>query len=168
MPISDQGLASQKVPEPIVAGAAVARGRVYFVSSDGLYAIGPKKTAAKPWQSVTPTMEPGQGAPTWVQVAPTEMVLNPGDTVQLQARLYDAQGRLLNLSRDSKGADKAEWSLQGLKGTITDGKLTIAPDKTGQAGLIKVKLGSLNGEARARVRDDVDRICEKWGRAAAD
>ena len=34
MPISDQGLASQKVPEPIVAGAAVARGRVYFVSSD--------------------------------------------------------------------------------------------------------------------------------------
>ena len=36
MPISDQGLASQKVPEPIVSGAAVARGRVYFVSSDGL------------------------------------------------------------------------------------------------------------------------------------
>ena len=46
MPISDQGLASQKVPEPVVAGAAVARGRVYFVSSDTLYAIGPKKTTA--------------------------------------------------------------------------------------------------------------------------
>src|SRR5580765_2338961 len=28
MPISDQGLASQKVPEPIVSGAAIARGRV--------------------------------------------------------------------------------------------------------------------------------------------
>ena len=45
LPLSDTGLASQKIPEPIVAAAAVARGRVYFVSSDTLYAIGPKKTA---------------------------------------------------------------------------------------------------------------------------
>jgi hypothetical protein len=48
LPLSDQGLASQKIPEPVVAAAAVARGRVYFVSSDTLYAIGPKKTSAGP------------------------------------------------------------------------------------------------------------------------
>jgi outer membrane protein assembly factor BamB len=145
MPISDQGLASQKVPEPIVAGAALARGRVYFVSSDGLYAIGPKKTAAKPWKPVTQTLEPGQGAPAWVQVAPTEMVLKPGDTVQLHARLFDAQGRFL------REDGSATWSLAGLKGSVADGKFTVAPDKVGQAGLIKAAVGGLTGEARARV-----------------
>ena len=145
MPLSEQGLASQKIPEPIVASAAVARGRVYFVSSDELYAIGPKKTAAKPWKPVMQTMEPGQGAPAWVQVTPTEMVLKPGDTVQLHARLYDAQGRFL------REDNTAQWSLQGLKGAVADGKLTIASEKLGQAGLIKASLGGVTGEARARV-----------------
>ena len=56
MPISDQGLASQQVPEPIVAGAAVARGRVYFVSSDGLYALGRRTSAGMEANS------PGHGA----------------------------------------------------------------------------------------------------------
>jgi outer membrane protein assembly factor BamB len=144
MPISDTGLASQKIPEPIVAAAAIARGRVYFVSSDTLYAIGPKKTSAGAWKPVTPVMEPGQGPPAWVQVEPTELVLKPGDTVQLHARLFDAAGRFLK-------EEKAAWSLDHLKGTVTDGKFTVAPDKTGQAGLIKAVVGSISGEARARV-----------------
>src|SRR5262245_11655851 len=144
LPISDQGLASQKVPEPVVAGAAVARGRVYFVSSDHLYAIGPKQTPAQAWKPVKQTMEPGQGEPAWVQVTPTEMVLKPGSTIQLHARLYDAQGRFLR-------EDKAAWSLAGLKGAVTDGKFTVAADNVGQAGLIKATVGGVAGEARARV-----------------
>jgi len=43
------------------------------------------------------------------------------------------------------------WSLTGLKGAVTDGKLTIAPDNVGQAGLIKATVGGVTGEARARV-----------------
>ena len=144
LPVSKQGIFSQKVPEPVVAGAAVARGRVYFISSDTLYAIGPKKAADGPWKPVTQTLEPGQGPPAWVQVTPTEMVLKPGDTVQLRARLFDAQGRFLR-------EDKATWALAGLKGTVTDGKLTVAPDKVGQAGLIKATVEGVTGEARARV-----------------
>jgi outer membrane protein assembly factor BamB len=144
MPISDTGLASQKIPEPIVAGAAVARGRVYFVSSDTLYAIGPKKTSAGAWKPVVPKLEPGEGAPAWLQVEPTELVLKPGQTVQLHARLFDAQGRFLK-------EDKATWSLDHLKGTVSDGKFTVADDKVGQAGLIKASIAGLNGEARARV-----------------
>ena len=144
MPISNTGLNSQKIPEPIVAGAAVARGRVYFISSDTLYALGPKKTSAGPWKPVTQTMEPGQGPPAWVQVEPTELVLKPGDTVQLHARTFDAAGRFLK-------EEKATWSLDHLKGTVADGKFTVAPDKTGQAGLIKATVGSVTGEARARV-----------------
>jgi outer membrane protein assembly factor BamB len=145
LPLSDQGLASQKVPEPVFAGAALARGRVYFVSTDALYAIGPKKTTAEVWKSVKQQMEPGQGDPAWVQVSPTEMVLTPGKTVQLRVRLFDAQGRFL---RDETNAT---WSLQGLQGTVTNGKFTVSPTTTGQAGLIKATLAGLTGEARARV-----------------
>jgi len=145
LPLSDQGLASQKIPEPVVAAAALARGRVYFVSSDTLYAVGPKKTSAQAWKPVTQTLEAGQGAPAWVQVTPTEMVLKPGDSVRLHARLYDAQGRFL------READKATWSLQGLKGTVADGKLELARDAVGQAGLIKAAADGISGEARARV-----------------
>ena len=146
MPISNTGLNSQKIPEPIVAGSAIARGRVYFVSSDGLYAIGPKKSAeAKPWTPVKPVTEPGQGAPAWVQVEPTEMVLSPGQTVTLHARLFDSAGRFL---REEKSA---AWSLDHLKGTVEGGKFTVASDKVGQAGLIKATVGSISGEARARV-----------------
>ncbi len=145
LPLSDQGLNSQKIPEPVFASAAVARGRVYFVSSDTLYAIGPKKTAGKPWKPIVPKLEPGQGDPAWVQVEPTEMVLKPGETVQLHARLFDAEGRFL---REEKSAT---WSLAGLKGTVTDGKFEVAPDKVGQAGAIKATVGGVSGEARARI-----------------
>src|SRR5215467_13273658 len=81
LPLSDQGLASQRIPEPVVAGAAVGRGRVYFVSSDTLYAIGPKRTSPDTWKPVVQQMEPGQGPAAWVQVTPTEMVLKSGETV---------------------------------------------------------------------------------------
>jgi len=145
MPISDNGLNSQKIPEPIVAGAAVARGRVYFISSDHLYAIGPKKTSAGVWKPVTTKLEPGQGAPAWVQVEPTELVLKPGQTVQLHARLFDTQGRFLR--EDNSGT----WSLDHLKGTVNGGKFSVADDKAGQAGLIKATVGGISGEARARV-----------------
>jgi outer membrane protein assembly factor BamB len=145
LPLSDQGLASQKVPEPVFAAAALARGRVYFVSTDALYAIGPKGARAEAWKPVKQVMEPGQGAPAWVQVAPTEMVLTPGKTVQLRARLFDAQGRFL------REEPNPTWSLQGLQGTVAGGKFTVPPTTTGQAGLIKATVGGLTGEARARV-----------------
>ena len=34
---------SEGTPEQILAGAAVSRGRIFFVSSDAVYAIGPKQ-----------------------------------------------------------------------------------------------------------------------------
>jgi len=90
-------------------------------------------------------MEAGQNQPAWVQVTPTELVLKPGDTVQLRARLFDSAGRFLR-------EEKATWSLEGLKGTVaSDGKFTAGSEKVGQAGLIRASVGGLTGEARARV-----------------
>jgi outer membrane protein assembly factor BamB len=142
LPLSEQGLASQRTPEPIVAAAAVARGRIYLVSSDTLYAIGPKTTTDGRWKPVSQTMEPGQGPATWVQVTPTELVLKPGETVQLHARLFDAAGRFLR-------EDKAAWTLDKLNGTVAEGKFIPGPG--GQSGLIKATVDGITGEARARV-----------------
>jgi outer membrane protein assembly factor BamB len=135
---------AEGTPEPILAGAAVSRGRVFFVSSDALYAIGSRTPKTLSGFAVDTPAQRGEGAPAWLQVAPTEVVLEPGERVTLRARLFDAQGRLLR-------EEPAAWSLQGLKGTIAGGALSIADEPVEQAGSVKAVVGSLSGEARVRV-----------------
>ena len=135
---------SEGTPEQVLAGAAVSRGRVFFVSSDAVYAIGARRATTPTGLAVNAPAETGTGAPAHVQVTPTELVLTPGQAVQLKARLFDDKGRFLR-------EDKAVWSLEGLKGTLADGTFTVAADRVEQAGLIKASVGTLTGQARARV-----------------
>jgi len=146
MPIGTADTAGQTlgIPEPIFGGAAISRGRVFFVSTGAVYAFGPKKAKTLTGWAVDAPPEKGDGAPAWLQVAPTELVVKPGQTVKLHARLFDERGRFLR-------EEKAEWSLDGLKGTVADGTFTVASDPREQAGLIKATFGELKGEARARV-----------------
>ena len=59
-----------------------------------------------------------------------ELTLQPGQTAKLHARLFDGKGRFLR-------EEKATWSLQGLKGTVTDGTFVAGTDPLDQAGIIK-------------------------------
>jgi hypothetical protein len=135
---------SEGTPEQILGGAAVSRGRIFFVSSDAVYAIGSKRATTPAGFAVNEPAVVGAGTPTHVQVAPTELVLAPGQTVKLRARLFDDKGRFIR-------EEKATWSLEGLKGTVNDGAFTVAADPVEQAGLIKATVGGLTGQARARV-----------------
>ena len=135
---------SEGTPEQIVAGAAVSRGRVFFVSSDAVYAIGPNQPQPVSGFAVDEPDQPGQGAPAHLQVSPTEMVLEPGDTVQLRARLFDDMGRFLR-------EEAAAWTLEDLNGTVANGTLTVASDPMEQAGTITATVAGLTGQARARV-----------------
>jgi outer membrane protein assembly factor BamB len=145
LPISKNSVQqAEGTPEPILAGAAVSRGRIFFVSSDAVYAIGPRKPASATGFAVDEPALKGDGEPAWLQVSPTELVLKPGQTVTLKARLFDSRGRFLR-------EDKATWAIQGLKGTMADGALTVAADPVEQAGIIRATVGKLSGEARARV-----------------
>ena len=135
---------SEGTPEQILGGAAVSRGRVFFVSSDAVYAIGPRQPRAVSGFAVNAAAETGTGAPAHLQVAPTELVLEPGETVRLRARLFDDKGRFLR-------EEKATWTLEGLEGTVTDGAYTPPREPREQAGLIKATVGGLTGQARARV-----------------
>jgi outer membrane protein assembly factor BamB len=142
MPLSKYSCCSSEgTPEQVLAGAAVSRRRVYFVSSDAVYAIGPRRAKATSGYVVDEPAEKGDGAPAYLQVAPTEMVLKPGQTVKMHARLFDDKGRFLR-------EESASWTVEGLKASITDGTLSPSAES---AGLIKATVGGLTGEARARV-----------------
>jgi hypothetical protein len=135
---------SEGTPEQILGGVAVSRGRLFFVSSDAIYAIGPKAPKTLTGAAVDEPAVTGAGSPAHVQVSPTEMVLAPGQTVKLRARLFDDRGRFLR-------EETATWTLEGLKGTVADGVFTVAADPVDQAGQIKATIGALSGTARARV-----------------
>ena len=145
LPISKNSIGgSEGTTEQIFGGAAVSRGRIFFVSSDAVYAIGSKQRKNLTGWAVDEPAVPGEGAPAYVQVTPTELVLAPSQTVKLTARVFDSRGRFLR-------AEPATWSLDGLKGTVTDGAFTVGSDRIEQAGLIKATVGGVTGEARARV-----------------
>ena len=145
MPISKYSCCSSEgTPEQVLGGAAVSHGRIFFASSDAVYAIGPKKAVALKGYAIDEPVEKGEGAPAYLQVEPTELVLKPGQTIKLHARLFDDKGRFL------REDTSASWSLTGLKGTVDGGSYTVSTDPT-QEGLIVASSGALKGEARARV-----------------
>ena len=143
MPINETGIVNERVPAPVVASAAISRGRVYFISSDTLYAIG-KKSHPVPASASTEEPPPPPGQPAWVQVVPTELILTAGQTANFRARLFDEHGQFLR-------EEKASWALDGLKGSVEEGRYATASDSVGQAGLVKAMVGSITGEARVRV-----------------
>ncbi|MFQ5792224.1 MAG: PQQ-binding-like beta-propeller repeat protein, partial [Acidobacteriota bacterium] len=140
-------LGTGEMPEEITASVAVARRRVYLVSREALYAIG-KKEVEQP--ATTPDEGPEAsyarpGPATHVQVTPTELTLTPGESVQLQVRLFDEAGRLV-------GEGQPSWSLEGLQGNIDEtGRFTASPAAAAHGGRVVATVESLSGTARVRI-----------------
>jgi outer membrane protein assembly factor BamB len=153
--LDEDWLGTPEHSELIIASPIVARGRVYVTSMDAIYAIGPKGTPAR---ATTPAPSASGGSAAQgsgpsgpvaaLVVSPTEHLIKPGEPLQLQIRAIDAQGRTV------ANPGQATWELDGLKGTIEDGRFTPAAG-IGQAGLVKATIGSATGEARIRVVPDL-------------
>ena len=141
-------LGSPQKSELIVASPIVARGRVYVTSMDGLYAIGPKGAPKPAAGGINGGFVGGTVASTLL-VTPSELIVKPGEAVALSVKAFDANGRPVA----NPGA--ATWSLEGLKGTLADGKFTSEAAAGGQAGTVKATVGSLSGAARIRVVPDL-------------
>jgi outer membrane protein assembly factor BamB len=139
--------------EIIIASPVVARGRIYFASMDALYAIGPKgpsktRPPAPPGPSAG-ALGPAGGPASVLLVTPTELILKPGGSVALTVRAFNTQGA------EIPNAGQATWSLEGLKGTIANGRFTADAAPAPQAGLIKAAIGDLAGSARVRIIPDL-------------
>jgi outer membrane protein assembly factor BamB len=143
--LDEDQLGTEAQPEAIIASVAVSNGRVFVVSDSALYCIG-KKTSITVSENTSRAAgtNVSANAATFLQVAPTELLLKPGDKVNFRARLFDAQG---NFIREESAA---EWSLDQLKGTVANGQFTAAGD-TAQAGLVKATVNGITGSASVRV-----------------
>lgn len=150
--------ASGTPDEQVLASAAISGGRVFVVSTDAIYAIGktPKPDTTKIVTVPPPAM--GHGDPAYMIVAPTEVMVKPGESVQLHAKLFDKDGAFLR-------EEKAEWLvnppqrtlpntpplISNLPGAVTDGKYTVPADAKLSAGEIQATVGSLKAVSRLRV-----------------
>jgi hypothetical protein len=114
------------------------------MSSDAVYAIGSRTPSSPAGLAVDEPAIAGSGPAAHIQVVPTELNLEPGQSATLRARLFDGAGRFLR-------EENATWALEGLDGTIANGIVTIANTPVQQAGVVRATVGGLTGEARARV-----------------
>ena len=132
----------------IYGSPAVAYGRIYLATEAGLFCLGDKDADFKVAASAAsyPREKASSGAaPAHLQIVPTEILAQPGEKIEIEARAFDARGRLIE-------GVKVEWSLAGLKGKIdSKGKLTLDKKAVGQAGKVVAALGDLQGSARVRV-----------------
>lgn len=142
--LDEDFLGTDEDPEEIIGSAAVSAGRVFFVTSENLYCIG-RKTTDESASRPTVAVKPGSGTAVHLQVWPTEVILKPGEGIDLHAWLYDAKGRRLP-------DQKVSWSLDKLQGEISgSGRYTAPSGHVTQAGTVKASFGDLSGEARLRV-----------------
>ncbi|MEO5895134.1 MAG: PQQ-binding-like beta-propeller repeat protein [Vicinamibacterales bacterium] len=147
-------LGTPQKSELIIASPIAARGRIYVTSMDSLYAIGPKGVpagASNAADSVRSGAKPmqGSGPATFALVTPTDVILKPGQTLDLVVKTFDANGNPLG------PADNATWTVENLKGTIANGKFTADAAVTAQAGTVKATVGAISATARVRVIPDL-------------
>ncbi len=140
-----------KVPDgryaELYGSAAIAYGRIYFTTEEGLYCLGDKDVAFEVTASPLPSRgdegEP-EGPPATLLVVPAEIRANPGESHDFEVFAYDALGRPL-------GAVEADWSLKGLEAELADNSIRFADDSSFQAGALVATSGDLTAEARIRV-----------------
>jgi outer membrane protein assembly factor BamB len=149
--LSEVELGNPEHPEEITSGAAVSRGRIYFASTQALYAIGRKGSRVPPWRPPAPQPSGEVGThlpvPAYVQVIPAEVMLSPGETVKFRVRLFDAKGNAIRSFSESPA-----WTLEQLAGSIQpDGTFAASKQSRGEAGKVKATVGNVSGFARVRV-----------------
>jgi len=150
-------LGTPEKSEQIIASPIVARGRVYVASMDALYAIGPKTAkfdAPRVGLGASGGPPPPTipfGAATAMLVTPTEVIMKPGESLNLSIVTFDAQGH----PTANPAPTSVTWALEGLKGAVQNDRFTPDSSAGAQAGVVKVTAGGLNGVSRIRVVPDL-------------
>ncbi len=126
---------------------AIAYGRIYFTTEEGLYCLGDKDAPFEVAPSPPPDLGdegPAQGPATTLQVSPAEVTANPGETHDFEVHAFDALGRAL-------GPVEATLTLRGIDAELAGGSVTIPADAGFAAGALVASSGDLEAEARLRV-----------------
>jgi outer membrane protein assembly factor BamB len=131
----------------IWGSVAVAYGRIYFTTEEGLYCLGRKGAPFKPAKgkvAAPPVPPPPVDAKAArLAIVPAEVIGKAGEPVSFEAWAFDAKGVFLR-------KEKATWSLDGLGGEISaEGRLTTPATAT-TAGKVKAIVGELSTTTQAR------------------
>jgi outer membrane protein assembly factor BamB len=140
----------------IFGSVAIDSGRIILYTATNTYCIGDKnwKVASDPIPPFPSEEAPAAGAePAFVQVLPADVVLHPGQKIDLTARAFDAKGRLLG----AVAADKVKWAVGQV--TLPPAPAPAAPPKpaeataaaTPAAGAPAAKEDAAKEEARAKL-----------------
>ncbi len=131
----------------IYGSPAIANGRIYFTTEEGLYCLGGSAPSSIQRHAGRPGVSSYDGSlpPAHVQIRPAEIHALPGDRIQFAARYVNERGQ------DMWGAS-GKWGVEGLKGTVEgDGVFTVSPDVNGQTGRVTFSTGDFEATARVRV-----------------
>ncbi len=126
---------------------AIAYGRIYFTTEEGLYCLGDPDAPF----AVTPSDPPdlgdegaAEGPAAVLLVVPGEVTTGPGGNHDFTVEAFDAKGRAL-------GPVDAEWSLRGFDGELAGSSLKVADDVGFATGEVVATSGDLEAVARIRV-----------------
>jgi outer membrane protein assembly factor BamB len=128
---------------------AIAYGRVYFTSEEGLYCLGNKSTAFKAERAKMPEATdwkaPAGATPAYLQVVPAEVTIMAGEKVQYRVRALDEKRRFI-------GEIDATWNIGRLNGTMGEnGEFASPANAPSTTQVIEVQYGELKATARVRV-----------------
>ena len=138
-------------PSSIIASPAVARGRIYLASMDGLFAIGPKGAPSAGGTGVERPLRPAADGPGDVAARDTDRAHSQAGGIGRAHRAACSTPT----AQPVTNAGQATWTLENIKGTIAGGKFTADPSAGAQAGLVKATVGAISGAARIRVVPDL-------------
>ncbi|MFM8579049.1 MAG: PQQ-binding-like beta-propeller repeat protein [Planctomycetaceae bacterium] len=133
--------------DEVTASPIAWNGMIYLSTGARMYCLG-SPAAAKATANTPPapsvvsagTREPA-GDPEWVQVVPAEVQIAAGESVQLEARLFDSRGRFIK---------KSAASFSTTAGTVSPDGVYTAPEGSHAAAIVTAKVGAIEGRSRIR------------------
>lgn len=147
----------------IYGSPAVAYGRIYFTTEEGIYCLGdpeaPFEMAAGPRYDPVVPEAPDDAVVDQLRISPAEVLLTPGESVELQVTGYDAKGRPVPWNRMPRPLPR--WNWDGLEGKLVaapgggKARFETSPDSPHQAGVITAEMAEMKAAARVRVVETI-------------
>jgi outer membrane protein assembly factor BamB len=157
-------LAKVQLEGNCLGAPAIWRGRVYVLTTDRLYAFGPKEPGPVPPPSMELAVARQVGAPVSLRVTPSDALLTPGRPTPLRVQALDATGHVVPGSSETFNPVTLAWRKfvppgalvrAEMDASVTDGKLTSEPGAKLSAGMFEGSRDNLKGTLRGRVVPDL-------------
>jgi outer membrane protein assembly factor BamB len=133
-------------------------GKIYVQTTRKLYCFGKKGNNPGLPPAPQPEKWPKAGPPTQLQIIPSEVLLNPGQTAQFRVRKLDANGFTVEQVKDAKAVKWASYipptaRVRAQMNAVFDasGELVVPKDAKESAGAFEATLDGLKGYIRGRV-----------------